>query len=153
MSKEFLVQEFRLLLELLDPGVFEHDVTENLTRLQDVIDDNGLTITEVMEKVRRDGEYPPDGSVGGVSDLKKNPIFKVTKNCSDLITSCKWNDDSFECDDFFDRILTRDGICCSFNYISPCDIERSIEYEKIRRRLVLSRCERTDRSIDRSLDL
>lgn len=51
MSKEFLVQEFRLLLELLDPGVFEHDVTENLTRLQDIIDDNGLTITEVMEKV------------------------------------------------------------------------------------------------------
>ncbi|KAF7383015.1 hypothetical protein HZH68_014864 [Vespula germanica] len=105
MSKEFLVQEFRLLLELLDPGVFEHDVTENLTRLQDIIDDNGLTITEVMEK--------------------------VTKNCSDLLTSCKWNDDSFECDEFFDRILTRDGICCSFNYVSPRDVENSYEYLKM----------------------
>ncbi|KAL2713497.1 sodium channel protein Nach-like [Vespula squamosa] len=101
MSKEFLVQEFRLLLELLDPGVFEHDVTENLTRLQDIIDDNGLTITEVMEK--------------------------VTKNCSDLLISCKWNDDSFECDEFFDRVLTRDGICCSFNYVSPCDVENSYD--------------------------
>ncbi|XP_047368017.1 sodium channel protein Nach-like isoform X2 [Vespa velutina] len=101
MSKEFLVQEFRLLLELLDPGVFEHDVTENLTRLQDIIDDNGLTIREVMEK--------------------------VTKNCSDLLISCKWNDESFECNEFFNRILTRDGICCSFNYISPCDVENSID--------------------------
>lgn len=139
MSKEFLLQEFRLLLELLDPGVFGHDVTENLTRLQGIIDDNGLTITEVMEKVRK---AFPDDSLGGVSDLKKkrkNSIFKVTKNCSDLLISCKWNDDSFECDEFFDRILTRDGICCSFNYVSPCDIESSIEYGKIRRRLVLSR--------------
>lgn len=132
MSKEFLLQEFRLLLELLDPGVFGHDVTENLTRLQGIIDDNGLTITEVMEKVR---PRRLSLSLGGVSDLKKkkkrkNSIFKVTKNCSDLITSCKWNDDSFECDDFFDRILTRDGICCSFNYVSPYDIESSIEYEK-----------------------
>ncbi|KAF7381985.1 hypothetical protein HZH66_013417 [Vespula vulgaris] len=107
VSKEFLVQEFRLLLELLDPGVFEHDVTENLTRLQDIIDDNGLTITEVMEKKRQ--------------------TFKVTKNCSDLLTSCKWNDDSFECEEFFDRILTRDGICCSFNYVSPRDVENSYD--------------------------
>ncbi|KAK2581874.1 hypothetical protein KPH14_002336 [Odynerus spinipes] len=99
ISKEFLVQEFRLLVELLDPDVFGHDVTENLTRLQDILDENKLTIPEVIEK--------------------------VSQNCSDLIRSCKWNDDLFECDKFFNKSFTRDGLCCSFNYVSPYDIENS----------------------------
>ncbi|KAI4482325.1 hypothetical protein M0804_008876 [Polistes exclamans] len=101
ISKEFLVQEFRLLLELLDPGVFEQDVAENLTRLQNILDDNRLTIPEVMEK--------------------------VTRNCSDLLKLCKWNDDSFDCDKFFIRSLTRDGLCCSFNYVSSYHTKNSID--------------------------
>ncbi|KAI4500560.1 hypothetical protein M0802_004522 [Mischocyttarus mexicanus] len=101
ISKEFLVQEFRLLLELLDPGVFEYDIAENLTRLQNILDDNQLTIPEVMEK--------------------------VTRNCSDLLKLCKWNDDSFDCDKFFNRSLTRDGLCCSFNYVSPYNMDNSID--------------------------
>ncbi|XP_014612219.1 PREDICTED: sodium channel protein Nach-like [Polistes canadensis] len=103
ISKEFLVQEFRLLLELLDPGVFEQDVAENLTRLQNILDDNRLTIPEVMEK--------------------------VTRNCSDLLKLCKWNDDSFDCNKFFIRSLTRDGLCCSFNYVSSYHTKNSIDLQ------------------------
>lgn len=37
--------------ELLIPGIFGYDVQRNLTRLQDIIDDNHLSILNVMNLV------------------------------------------------------------------------------------------------------
>lgn len=37
--------------ELLLPGIFEYDVEKNLTRLQDIIDDNHLSILNVINLV------------------------------------------------------------------------------------------------------
>lgn len=37
--------------ELLLPGIFGYDVERNLTRLQDIIDDNHLSILNVMNLV------------------------------------------------------------------------------------------------------
>ncbi|XP_011860453.1 PREDICTED: sodium channel protein Nach-like isoform X2 [Vollenhovia emeryi] len=48
VSKEYLIQEMRLMNELLLPGIFGYDVRRNLTRLQDIIDDNHLSILNVM---------------------------------------------------------------------------------------------------------
>ncbi|XP_018347417.1 PREDICTED: sodium channel protein Nach-like [Trachymyrmex septentrionalis] len=90
VSKEYLIQEMRLMNELLSPGIFGNDVQRNLTRLQDIIDDNHLTIFKVM-------------------DL-------ITQNCSTLLTMCKWKGTIDQCDKYFKRSLSLDGLCCSFNY-------------------------------------
>jgi len=52
ISKEYLIQEMRLMNELIIPGIFGYDVQRNLTRLQDIIDDNHLSILNVMNLVR-----------------------------------------------------------------------------------------------------
>jgi len=52
VSKEYLFQEMRLMNELIIPGIFGYDVQRNLTRLQDIIDDNHLSILNVMNLVR-----------------------------------------------------------------------------------------------------
>lgn len=41
----------KLLLELLEPGKFGEDIAKNLSRLQDIIDDNNLIITNVLKLV------------------------------------------------------------------------------------------------------
>ncbi|KAG5321537.1 NACH protein, partial [Acromyrmex heyeri] len=90
VSKEYLIQEMRLMNELLRPGIFGNDIQRNLTRLQDIIDDNHLTIFKVM-------------------DL-------ITQNCSTLLTMCKWKGTNDQCDKYFKQSLSLDGLCCSFNY-------------------------------------
>lgn len=47
----------RLMNELLVPGIFEYDVQRNLTRLQDIIDDNELSILNVINSVCTDLSY------------------------------------------------------------------------------------------------
>ncbi|GAB1859033.1 Sodium channel protein Nach [Camponotus japonicus] len=90
MSKEFLIEEMRLMNELLIPGIFGYDLQKNLTRLQDIIDDNSMSILEVVKL--------------------------ITQNCSTLITRCKWKGTVDHCDKYFQPALSRDGLCCSFNY-------------------------------------
>ncbi|KAG5315168.1 NACH protein, partial [Acromyrmex insinuator] len=90
VSKEYLIQEMRLMNELLKPGIFGNDIQRNLTHLQDIIDDNHLTIFKVM-------------------DL-------ITQNCSTLLTMCKWKGRIDQCDKYFKQSLSLDGLCCSFNY-------------------------------------
>lgn len=51
LSKEFLIREMRLMNELLIPGIFGYDVQKNLTRLQDIIDDNSMSILDVVKLV------------------------------------------------------------------------------------------------------
>ncbi|KAG7203400.1 hypothetical protein KM043_013468 [Ampulex compressa] len=93
MSKEYVVQEMQLLTTLLDPGIFEYDVTPNLTQLQDIIDYNGLTIEEV--------------------------INMTIKDCTSMLQICKWSGNIFDCNELFQRSKSRDGMCCSFNYVTP----------------------------------
>lgn len=45
------------MTEMIVPGVFGYDVHKNLTFLQDVIDQNNLTILDVMEMVRVEKIY------------------------------------------------------------------------------------------------
>ncbi|XP_036139828.1 sodium channel protein Nach isoform X2 [Monomorium pharaonis] len=104
VSKEYLIQEIRLMNELIIPGLFGYDIQKNLTHLQDIIDDNQLSILNVMKL--------------------------VTQNCSTLLKICKWKGTNDQCDKYFKQILARDGLCCSFNYYTfpdtiPDNVERS----------------------------
>ncbi|XP_039313466.1 sodium channel protein Nach-like [Solenopsis invicta] len=105
VSKEYLVQEMRLMNELLIPGIFGYDVQKNLSYLQSIIDDNHLSILNVMKL--------------------------ITQSCSTLLTMCKWKGAIDQCDKYFKQILTRDGLCCSFNYYTfpdtttPDNVERA----------------------------
>lgn len=40
------------MLELVMPGIYGSDLTKNLSRLQDILDDNNLSIMEVVDLVR-----------------------------------------------------------------------------------------------------
>jgi len=53
VSKESLIREMQLINELIVPGIFGADANyeTNLTRLQDIIDDNKLSILEVINLV------------------------------------------------------------------------------------------------------
>ncbi|XP_020287814.1 sodium channel protein Nach-like isoform X2 [Pseudomyrmex gracilis] len=92
VSKEYLIQEMRLLTELIVPGIFGHDVRTNLSNLQNIFDSNNLSILDV--------------------------ISLITQNCSTLLQSCKWKGKLDQCDKYFKQVLSRDGLCCSFNYYS-----------------------------------
>ncbi|XP_076766928.1 sodium channel protein Nach [Xylocopa sonorina] len=92
VSKEFLVQEMKLLEELIYPGRYGSHVRNNLSQLQIIFDMNGLSIPEVVNAVTRD--------------------------CGSLLQSCKWKATNVDCGDLFETSFTRDGMCCSFNYIT-----------------------------------
>ncbi|XP_032665503.1 sodium channel protein Nach-like [Odontomachus brunneus] len=98
VSKQFLLKEMRLMNELLVPGVFGYDVRRNLTRLQDIIDHNNLSVLDVMRM--------------------------ITKNCSSLMITCKWKGILIQCDNHFKQSLSRDGLCCSFNYYTSPGIPK-----------------------------
>ncbi|XP_029163226.1 sodium channel protein Nach-like [Nylanderia fulva] len=103
MSKEFLIQEMRLINELLIPGTFGHDVQKNLTRLQYIIDDNRMSILDVVKL--------------------------ISQNCSTLLRLCRWKGTLDRCDRFFKQSFSRDGMCCSFNYyIFPEITEEKYEH-------------------------
>ncbi|XP_046470375.2 sodium channel protein Nach [Neodiprion pinetum] len=98
-SETVLLAEMRLLNKLLDPDISSQKVYTNLTRLQEIFDDNDLTIPDVMKL--------------------------VTRNCSEITVRCKWKGNIISCDSIFESSLSRDGICCSFNYIGVPDREKS----------------------------
>lgn len=51
VSKEFVVEEMRLLDELLYPGVHGLYIRNNLSRLQNIFEMNNLTIPIIMNSV------------------------------------------------------------------------------------------------------
>ncbi|RLU26310.1 hypothetical protein DMN91_000104 [Ooceraea biroi] len=104
ISKEYLIQEMRLTIELILPGVFGYDVQKNLTRLQNIIDDNDLSILDV--------------------------ISSITRNCSTLLIMCKWKGLVVSCDKHFKQSLAREGFCCSFNYYTSSDAVTSDNVQK-----------------------
>ncbi|OXU30069.1 hypothetical protein TSAR_017058 [Trichomalopsis sarcophagae] len=91
LSKEFIFEEMQMLIEMIDPGVFDYDVYENLTLLQEVFDVNNYSVSQVMKMVRQD--------------------------CSSLLKTCKWSGNSTPCHKLFEETRSRDGLCCSFNHI------------------------------------
>ncbi|XP_046736820.1 sodium channel protein Nach-like [Diprion similis] len=98
-SAESLVAEMRLLNRLLNPDMSSQNVYTNLKRLQKIFDDNKLTIPDVMKM--------------------------VTRNCSEITVRCKWKGKIISCDSIFESSLSRDGICCSFNYLGVPDRKKS----------------------------
>ncbi|KAJ8678553.1 hypothetical protein QAD02_014340 [Eretmocerus hayati] len=92
LSREFVLKEMRLLVELLDPGVFENEIHTNLTILQDIFDANNHSVLGVMKMIQPD--------------------------CTRLLKSCKWKGNSTPCHELFEESYSRDGLCCSFNYLS-----------------------------------
>ncbi|XP_029048120.2 sodium channel protein Nach-like isoform X3 [Osmia bicornis bicornis] len=92
VSKEFIIQEMKLLNELLYPGEHELNIRSNLTRLQVIFDMNGLSIPTV--------------------------INLVTRSCNNLLGACKWKAKEKDCKTIFQPSFTRYGMCCSFNYIT-----------------------------------
>ncbi|XP_061932736.1 sodium channel protein Nach-like isoform X1 [Apis cerana] len=92
VSKEFVVEEMRLLDELLYPGVHGLYIRNNLSRLQNIFEMNNLTIPIVMNS--------------------------VTRSCESLLELCKWKTKKEDCNSIFQTSISRNGICCSFNYIT-----------------------------------
>ncbi|XP_003395943.2 sodium channel protein Nach [Bombus terrestris] len=92
LSKEFIAREMRLLNELLYPGIYGSHVRNNLSRLQNIFDMNKLSIPTIMNS--------------------------VTRNCQSLLESCKWKSKIENCSTIFRSSISRDGLCCSFNYIT-----------------------------------
>nr|XP_031838725.1 sodium channel protein Nach-like [Nomia melanderi] len=92
ISKELVVQDMKLLNELLYPGQTEQNIRYNLSRLQYIFDANGLSIPTVIES--------------------------VTQSCESLLTACKLKNYDVQCNQLFTPRYSRDGLCCSFNYIS-----------------------------------
>ncbi|XP_076664264.1 sodium channel protein Nach [Andrena cerasifolii] len=102
MSKEFIVEEMSLLNELLYPGKHEGNLRNNQSRLQNIFDTNNLSISTV--------------------------INSVTRDCESFLAACKWQAEERKCSTMFRSSFTRDGICCSFNYITH---EQIIENPKV----------------------
>ncbi|XP_076646993.1 sodium channel protein Nach [Halictus rubicundus] len=92
VSKEFIVHEMNLLNELLYPGQNAQNIRNNLSRLQYIFESNDLTIPTVVNA--------------------------VTKNCQSLLKACRLKTFDVDCDTIFEPSLSRDGLCCSFNYIT-----------------------------------
>ncbi|XP_017761705.1 PREDICTED: sodium channel protein Nach-like [Eufriesea mexicana] len=102
VSKEFMVQEMKLLDELLYPGIHGSYVRNNLSRLQIVFDMNELSIPTIMNS--------------------------VTRSCENLLEACKWKAKTKDCSAIFRPSLSRDGLCCSFNYITYDKIVEESKY-------------------------
>jgi len=56
-------------------------------------------------------------------------VFQVTQNCSTLLTMCKWKGTIDQCDRHFKQSLSRDGLCCSFNYYTFPDTTTLDKYK------------------------
>ncbi|XP_011498486.1 PREDICTED: sodium channel protein Nach [Ceratosolen solmsi marchali] len=106
LSREFILDEMKLLLEMLDPDIFEDDLDSNFTVLQDIFDVNNYSISHIMSLVRQD--------------------------CSNLLKSCKWKGTYVPCHEIFHESYSRDGLCCSFNYFNS---ESTIEAKTVPKRL------------------
>ncbi|XP_076301855.1 sodium channel protein Nach [Lasioglossum baleicum] len=92
VSKEFIVHEMSLLNELLYPGQNSQNIRNNLSRLQYIFESNDLSIPTVVNA--------------------------VTQNCESLLKSCRLKTFDVDCNTIFEPSVSRDGLCCSFNYIT-----------------------------------
>ncbi|XP_053978702.1 sodium channel protein Nach-like [Hylaeus volcanicus] len=106
MSKEFIVQELSLLNELLYPGKSAGNIRTNLSRLQNIFDRNDLSIPMV--------------------------IRAVTQPCKEFLSWCKLKFKERNCSQIFKTSFTREGICCSYNYVTTPEEESVYRREPVR---------------------
>ncbi|XP_069672052.1 sodium channel protein Nach-like [Periplaneta americana] len=88
--------DMKYLLELLEPS--EQKETKFL-RLQSILDDNNITVEEVMKKM----------------------ILRVAPQCEKLLIKCSWKGREVACIKLFRLHKTYEGYCCSFNYVGIRD--------------------------------
>lgn len=73
VTEDFVISQMGLLNELLSPGLYEEDVTENLTLLDEIFDQNDYLIRDVIQQVSENN-----------SNNNNHEIFVITRgnNCS-----------------------------------------------------------------------
>ncbi|XP_044020897.1 sodium channel protein Nach-like [Aphidius gifuensis] len=105
ITRNGVVQQLRYLLALFDPGVFDN--LDNIHHLQNLLDNNNVTVVDVMRQISPD--------------------------CSRLLIGCKWKGNQVNCGKIIKQSLSRDGFCCSFNYTSPFDssVIQKQNFEKV----------------------
>ncbi|KAJ8960853.1 hypothetical protein NQ318_020151 [Aromia moschata] len=81
--------DLRLLFQLVkytDPDVPQ----ENYTWIRNIVEENGLSIGDLLDE--------------------------LSPSCEELLTNCRWKGEPKRCEHLFERVLTTEGFCCSFNY-------------------------------------
>ncbi|XP_076624533.1 sodium channel protein Nach [Colletes latitarsis] len=106
ISKEFIFEELSLLNELLYPGKYQGNIQNNLTRLQSILDRNDLSIPTA--------------------------INSVTEPCENFLAACVVKSIAQNCSDLFEMSYTREGICCSYNYITVKQITENNQWKPVR---------------------
>ncbi|KAL3280876.1 hypothetical protein HHI36_004104 [Cryptolaemus montrouzieri] len=46
-------------------------------------------------------------------------LRELSPSCNNIIKNCKWKGEEIKCDKLFEKIITSEGHCCSFNYFAP----------------------------------
>ncbi|KAJ1523170.1 hypothetical protein ONE63_001061 [Megalurothrips usitatus] len=94
VTESQVLEDMAMLAELVAPRA--ENVTD-FARLQDILDNNGLSIDQVM--------------------------WAVSPSCDELLVRCVWKRrECLRCSELFRKVRTAYGFCCSFNYIDR-DIE------------------------------
>lgn len=57
--------------------------------------------------------------------------FQITRSCESLLELCKWKTKKEDCSSIFQTSMSRNGICCSFNYITHDLIMKQPRYKVI----------------------
>ncbi|XP_044750328.1 sodium channel protein Nach-like [Coccinella septempunctata] len=46
-------------------------------------------------------------------------LRSLSPSCSSIVKRCRWKGEDKDCDTIFEKIITSEGHCCSFNYYAP----------------------------------
>ncbi|XP_026730129.1 sodium channel protein Nach-like isoform X2 [Trichoplusia ni] len=97
VTADFIYGTFRLVPLLYSTFFAEPEEKEHLKTLQNVLDDNNITIEALV--------------------LKLSPAA----TCNNLIQRCMWKNAIYRCEDIFKPIFTLLSLCCTFNYFAVED--------------------------------
>ncbi|XP_043493556.1 sodium channel protein Nach-like [Polistes fuscatus] len=99
LTRDDFEHSVRYLREAIYP---KNHYPEELDKLQQILTANQLSLSELFEN--------------------------ISPNCTDFVMMCRLNGIFMPCDKMLNRIITRYGVCCAFNYEDPRkNIERSKE--------------------------
>lgn len=90
LANKELIHEIRLLTYLFAYNFYNVDYLANLTRLQDLLDKQNISVNSALSM--------------------------VSTTCEDMLIKCNWKGDQITCDSIFEIVKTSHGFCCSFNY-------------------------------------
>ncbi|KAK9876129.1 hypothetical protein WA026_011246 [Henosepilachna vigintioctopunctata] len=93
-------ENMKMLGKLYDFS-FSDQEEENLMRFQKFLEDN---------------DPYAESNQAGFNVLEK--MKKLSGNCLDMLTDCRWDGEIRPCSDLFINELTMDGFCCIFNYFN-----------------------------------